>query len=57
MQDITERLNLARILIRNTLASHQGTHETAVRYAVRQLDLPPDVSVSLIQYAKQLNIK
>ena len=55
MQDITERLNLAKILIRNTLASHQGTPETAVTYAVRQLDLPPDVSVSLIQYANQLN--
>ena len=57
MQDITERLNLAKILIQNTLASHQGTPETAVRYATRQLDLPPDVSCSLIQYAKQLNIK
>jgi hypothetical protein len=55
MQDITERLNLAKILIRNTLASHQGTPEAAVTYAVRQLDLPPDVSVSLIQYANQLN--
>ena len=55
MQDITERINLARILIQNTLASHQGTPETAVRYAVRQLDLPADVSVSLIQYANQIN--
>ena len=57
MQDITESLNLAKILIRNMLASHQGTPETAVRYATRQLDLPADVSCSLIQYAKQLNIK
>jgi len=55
MEDITERLNLARILIHNTLASHQGTPEAAVRYAVSQLDLPPDVSYSLIQYAHKLN--
>ena len=57
MRDITERLNLARILIRNTIGSHQGTPETAARYAIRQLDLPSDVKQSLIQYAKELNNK
>ena len=55
MQDITERLNLARMLIRNAIGSHQGTPETAARYAVRQLDLPSDVKQSLIQYAIELN--
>jgi hypothetical protein len=57
MQDITERLNLARILINNMLASHQGTPEAAVRYATSQLDLPPDVTYSLIQYARKINTK
>ena len=57
MQDITERLNLARMLIRNALGSHQGTPETAARYAIRQLDLPADVTQSLIQYATELNNK
>lgn len=57
MQDITERLNLARMLIRNALGSHQGTPETAVGYAIRQLDLPSDVKQSLIQYATELNNK
>jgi len=55
MQDITEQLNLAKILIHNMLASHQGTPESAVRYATRQLDLPPDVKHDLIQYAYKLN--
>jgi hypothetical protein len=55
MQDITEQLNLARILIHNMLASHQGTPESAVRYATRQLDLPPDVKHDLIQYARKIN--
>ena len=53
MRDITERLNLAKMLIRNTLGSHQGTPETAARYAIRQLDLPADVKYSLIEYARQ----
>ena len=53
MRDITERLNLAKMLIRNTLGSHQGTPETAARYAIRQLDLPADVKCSLIEYARQ----
>ena len=53
MRDITERLNLAKMLIRNTLGSHQGTPETAARYAMRQLDLPADVKHSLIEYARQ----
>jgi hypothetical protein len=53
MRDITERLNLARMLIRNAIGSHQGTPETAARYAIRQLDLPSDVKQSLIQYAIQ----
>ena len=53
MKDITERLNLARMLIRNAIGSHQGTPETAARYAIRQLDLPTDVTQSLIQYAIQ----
>ena len=53
MKDITERLNLARMLIRNAIGSHQGTPETAARYAIRQLDLPSDVTKSLIQYAIQ----
>ena len=57
MQDITERLNLARMLIRNAIGSHQGTPETAARYAVRQLDLPSDVKQSLIQYATELHNK
>ena len=57
MQDITERLNLARMLIRNALGSHQGTPETAARYAIRQLDLPADVTQSLIQYATELHNK
>jgi hypothetical protein len=57
MQDITERLNLARMLIRNAIGSHQGTPETAARYAIRQLDLPADVKHSLIQYATELNDK
>jgi hypothetical protein len=57
MEDITERLNLARILINNMLASHQGTPEAAVRYATSQLDLPPDVTYSLIQYARKLTTK
>ena len=56
MQDITERLNLARMLIRNAIGSRQGTPETAARYAIRQLDLPADVKQSLIQYATQLTI-
>ena len=55
MQDITEELNLAKILIHNMLASHQGTPEAAVSYATRQLDLPPDVRHSLTEYARQLN--
>jgi len=55
MQDITQRLDNARMIIRNVLGSHQGTPETAARYAVRQLDLPSDVVTSLIQYANQLN--
>ena len=53
MQDITERLNLARMLIRNAIGSHQGTPEAAAKYAIRQLDLPSDVTQSLIQYATQ----
>ena len=57
MQDITERLNLARMLIRNAIGSHQGTPETAARYAIRQLDLPADVKHSLIKYATELNNK
>ena len=57
MQDITERLNLARMLIRNAIGSHQGTPETAAMYAIRQLDLPSDVTQSLIQYATELNNK
>jgi len=57
MQDITERLNLARMLIRNAVGSHQGTPETAARYAIRQLDLPADVTQSLIQYATELSNK
>ena len=57
MQDITERLTLARMLIRNAIGSHQGTPETAARYAIRQLDLPSDVKNSLIQYAIELNNK
>jgi cyanate lyase len=55
MQDITEQLSLAKVLIRNMIASHQGTPESAVRYATRQLDLPPDVKHDLIQYAYKLN--
>ena len=55
MQDITEQLALAKVLIRNMIASHQGTPESAVRYATRQLDLPPDVKHDLIQYAYKLN--
>jgi hypothetical protein len=57
MQDITERLNLARMLIRNAIGSHQGTPETAARYAIRQIGLPADVKKSLIQYAEKLNDK
>lgn len=59
MQDITERLTitLARMRIRNAIGSHQGTPETAARYAIRQLDLPADVKQSLIQYAIELNNK
>ena len=57
MQDITERLNLARMLIRNAIGSHQGTPETAARYAIRQLDLPADVKNSLIRYATELKNK
>jgi len=57
MQDITKRLNLARMLIRNAVGSHQGTPEAAARYAIRQLDLPADVKHSLIQYATELNDK
>ena len=57
MQDITERLKLARMLIRNAIGSHQGTPETAARYAIRQLDLPADVKNSLIQYATELKNK
>ena len=53
MKDITERLKLARMLIRNAIGSHQGTPEAAARYAIRQLDLPSDVEQSLIQYATQ----
>ena len=53
MQDITERLTLARMLIRNAIGSHQETPETAARYAIRQLDLPSDVTQSLIEYAIQ----
>jgi len=55
MQDITEQLSLAKVLIRNMLASHQGTPEAAVEYATSQLDLPPDVAHSLIQYARKIN--
>lgn len=55
MQDITEQLALAKVLIRNMLASHQGTPEAAVEYATRQLDLPPDVAHSLTQYAYKIN--
>ena len=55
MHDITEQLALAKVLIRNMLASHQGTPEAAVEYATRQLDLPTDVSHSLIQYAYKIN--
>ena len=54
MQDITEQLNLAKILIHNMLASHQGTPEAAVEYATRQLDLPPDVKHDLIHYARKI---
>ena len=54
MQDITEQLALAKVLIRNMLASHQGTPEASVRFAMRQLDLPPDVKHSLTEYAIQL---
>ena len=43
MQDITEQLNLAKVLIHNTPASHQGTPEAAVEYATSQSDIPPDV--------------
>jgi hypothetical protein len=54
MKDITEQLKMARVLIRNTIGSHQGTPESAARYAIRQLDLPADVKHSLIQYATEL---
>jgi len=54
MQDITNQLTEAKILIHNTIGSHQSTPEMAVSYAVRQLGLPPSVVNDLNEYARQL---
>lgn len=53
MQDITEALEQAKGIIKNLVGSHQSTPEQAVIYALRQLNLPSDVTSSLIQYAQQ----
>ncbi len=55
MEDITNKLEHAKILINQMIGSHQGTPESATRYAIDQLGLPPDVASSLIQYANQVN--
>lgn len=55
MQDITEKLEHAKILINQMIGSHQGTPESATEYAIHQLGLPQDVASSLIQYANQVN--
>ncbi len=55
MEDITDKLENAKILINQMIGSHQGTPEAATQYAIYQLGLPQDVASSLIQYANQLN--
>ena len=55
MEDITNKLENAKILINQMIGSHQGTPEAATQYAIDQLGLPQDVASSLIQYANQLN--
>ena len=52
MQDITEQLNLAKILIHNIPASRQGTPEAAVEYATSQSDIPPDVAAKAKEAAE-----
>ena len=53
MKDITQGLEAAKFIIKNQLGSHQATPEQAVHYAMRQLDLPNDVTLQLVEYARQ----
>ena len=55
MQDITEQLALAKMLIRNMIAAHQGTPESSARYAMEQVSLPKDVERDLVEWAIQLD--
>ena len=52
MQDITEQLDPAKVLIHNTPAIRQGTPEAAVDYATSQSDIPPDVAAKAKEAAE-----
>lgn len=54
MQDISNQLECARIVIRNLVATEQATPEEAAAYTVRSLNLPQYTKVSLLEYAKNL---
>jgi hypothetical protein len=53
-QDITESLQTAKVIIHNLLVTHQSTPELAVRYAIRQTELPFDVTEGLNKYASDI---
>jgi len=54
MIDITKKLSRAKILIHNMLGSGQSDINHAVRYAMRQTELPADLGPQLEQYANVL---
>ena len=51
MQDITNRLNCAKIIIRNLVAGGRVEPHLAVNYACEFIDLPADIVNQLSQYA------
>jgi hypothetical protein len=65
MQDITERLNLARMLIRNAIGSHQGTlanrrtlrYKTArpARYRKKQVKYKPNAPLIIQRKSSKFN--
>jgi len=52
--EITNRLETARLLIKNLIGSGQAEPAMAARYAVRHTDLPADLIPQLEQFANGL---
>ena len=52
--EITQRLEAAKVLIHFAVKSHQSDLDHAVRYAIRMTNLPSDLQPQLLEWAKNL---